>query len=395
MRKIKIAVISDLHCHPSDFQIDGSKVDDTFLKTDMLRTPPTNHPVQSLLDVVDSDNIRCDLTLCPGDFTNKSNVQGLIFGWDSCIEISQAVKSKELVGTVGNHDVDSYLNYSNYSFTNVRGIRKSFPFKDHGGNLNNFWAIGCGFIEKDDVRILVINSCHYHHNKVNSNSGEVSDELIEYVKSYYEENKDDKINIVLTHHHPIEHSKNDLGELDKIVNSDGLLEILGDYKIDLFIHGHKHHALLRYHPCSNTNHKIPVFASGSFSATSNYSYSQHRNYFHIVEIVKENKEVAKGKIKTYTFLRRQGWILNDDPSGFKVYSGFGYQGEIEDLIDLVDDKIDEEKTIKWEELLELAPDIVHLTPTEMDEFEEGIRSKGVIIGNKVLGKPEYVFKLKK
>lgn len=394
MKKLKIAVISDLNCHPLGFEINGTKIDDTYLKTDMLRTPSTNHPVESLLDIVDSNNINCDLTLCPGDFTNKSNVQGLIFGWDSCLEISQAIKSQELIGTVGNHDVDSYLNYSNYSFKNVKGIKKNFPFKDSNGNLNIFWSIGCGFIEKDNVRILVINSCHYHHNKVNSISGEVSDELIEYVKKYYKENNDDKINIVMTHHHPIDHSKNDLGEADKIVNSDELLEVLGDNKVDLLIHGHKHHALLRYHICSNTNHKIPVFASGSFSATSNYSYSQHRNHFHIIEISKENGQLAKGTIKTYTFLRRQGWVLNDDPSGFKVYSGFGYQGELKKLVDLVDDNTKEEKTIEWEELVKLAPDIEHLTPGEMDNFEEEIRNRGIIVSSKVLGKPEYVFKLK-
>lgn len=394
MKKVTLAVISDLHCHPSDFEIEGVKIDDTYLKTDMLRTSSIDHPVEGLVKLIKDERIKCNLTLCPGDFTSKSNRQGLINGWDFCLEMGMALKSNDVIGTIGNHDVDSYLNESEYSFKNVKGIKKDFPFKDYtDGSLKNFWAIGCGFIEKTEIRILVINSCHYHHNKRKSVSGEVENDLIEYVDEYLENNNDDKICVVLTHHHPIDHSKSDLGEKDKILNSDRLLEVLGKNKVDLFIHGHKHHALLRHHPCSENSHNIPIFSSGSFSATSNTSWTQKRNHFHLIEIEKDTTEPAKGKIKTWTFFPKQGWILNDDSSGFDVYSGFGYNGDLSKLVDLVESNLNKGENKKWEDLIILIPDIEYLYPVDMLSLEDKLRDRGIIFSSKISGKSEYVFRL--
>ncbi|MCB0753305.1 MAG: metallophosphoesterase, partial [Ignavibacteriae bacterium] len=341
MKSIKIAIVSDLHCHPSDLVIEGKKIDDTYLKTDLLRSPNKDHPVESLLKLIKAEDLECDLTLCPGDFTNKSNVQGLISGWDFCLEIGNALKSSDVIGTLGNHDVDSFLNYSEYSLTNVKGVKKGFPFKDSSnGILDKFWSLGCGIIEKEDIRIIVVNSCHFHHNKFKSGSGEVSDELIEYVDEYLSEVKDDKICLLLTHHHPIDHSMLKLGEEDKILNSDKLLEILGKYRVDLIIHGHKHHALLRYHQCLENNHKIPIFSSGSFSATSNIIFTQQRNHFHMIEISKNGTKNAKGKLKTWTYFPMQGWILNHDNKGFDAYCGFGSEKKVDNIATEIENIID-------------------------------------------------------
>lgn len=395
MKKVTIAIISDLHCHPSDFKINGIAVDDTYLKTDMLRTSVFDHPVESLLRLVKDGSLTCDLTLCPGDFTSKSNRQGLIGGWDYCLEMGTSLNSSDIIGTIGNHDVDSYLTQSDYSFKNVRGIRKNFPFKDYSdGGLKDFWSIGCGFIEKENIRILVINSCHFHHNKNKSGSGEVENDLIEYVQDYLENKSDDKIFIVLTHHHPIDHSKIKLGEADKILNSDGLLEVLGKYKADLFVHGHKHHALMRYHPCTESGHKIPIFSSGSFSATSNLSWTQKRNHFHVVNIEKSGSDLAKGKIKTWTFFPKQGWVLNDDTSGFSVYAGFGFNGDLKKLIDLVVSKFKKGESKRWNELTSLVPEIEYLYPVEREQLEEGLRQRNIIFSKRIFGKTEHVFRLK-
>lgn len=395
MKKITLAVISDLHCHPSNFEIEGVTVDDTYLKTDMLRTSSFDHPVEGLVKLINDEQIKCDFTLCPGDFTSKSNRQGLINGWDFCLEMGTAMKCDDVIGTIGNHDVDSYLSESEYSFKNVKGIKKNFPFKDYpNGGLKNFWAHGYGFIEKEDIRILVINSCHYHHNRKKSFSGEVENDLIEYVDEYLSNKKDNKICVVLAHHHPIDLSKSDLGEEDKIFNSDRLLEVLGKNKVDLFIHGHKHYALLRHHPCSENNHNIPIFSSGSFSATSNLSWTQKRNHFHMIEIEKNSVGAAKGKIKTWTFFPKQGWKLNDDKSGFEVYSGFGYNGDLSTLINLVESKIEKGENKKWKDLVALIPDIEYLYPVDMEHLEEELRKRGIIFSNKVLGKIEYIFRLK-
>ncbi|RZJ78312.1 MAG: hypothetical protein EOO20_27975, partial [Chryseobacterium sp.] len=74
-KTLKIAIISALHCHPKRTRKEDGP-DDTYLLTDKLRMPSNDHPVESLINLIDSNPFSVDLTLCPGDFTDKANVQG-------------------------------------------------------------------------------------------------------------------------------------------------------------------------------------------------------------------------------------------------------------------------------------------------------------------------------
>src|SRR5690606_30243204 len=89
---------------------------------------------------------------------------GLISGWDFSIEISQKLKSKEIIATVGNHDVDVYQATSNYSLTNVKGIKKGFPIANES-NRDTVWSKGCAFIENEYSRILTIISSYFNITK--------------------------------------------------------------------------------------------------------------------------------------------------------------------------------------------------------------------------------------
>src|SRR3546814_398838 len=100
--KLKLAIISDLHCHPINMENDV-----TYLPSDKLRSPSNDHPVESLLKIIKKEGISTDYTLCPGDFTDKASVIGFISGWNYSLEIHRALNSKEIIATLGNHDVDS------------------------------------------------------------------------------------------------------------------------------------------------------------------------------------------------------------------------------------------------------------------------------------------------
>ena len=130
-----------------------------------LRVPADDHPVESLLNVIEEEGFSVDLTLCPGDFTDKANIQGFISGWSYSLEINRKLKGPNIIATVGNHDVDAYNNYSNYSLTTAKGIKQGFPLASEE-ECDTFWSKGCVFVEHDDYRILVINSSHFHHNRL-------------------------------------------------------------------------------------------------------------------------------------------------------------------------------------------------------------------------------------
>jgi len=356
-KSLKLAIISDLHCHPK--RPEGR--DDTYLLTDKLRSPSNDHPVEHLLQIIKKDQLKADLTLCPGDFTDKANIQGFISGWGFAQEIHRALKSKEIIATLGNHDVDAYAKISNYSLTTAKGIKGGFPI-EKDTECDIFWSKGCVFVERKNCRILVINSSHFHHNKESAGSGKVSDDLVDYVREYLGKVSDDKIQIALSHHHPIDHSSLKLGEEDKIENADGLLELLGQYKFDLFIHGHKHDPLLRYHLIANHSHKLPILSSGSFSSSSNIMYTSKRNAFHLIKLTKGS--TVTGEIQTYTFFPNLGWSLNYDANGFAPYSGFGSDKSVDQLFDEISTLMSDKIQLAWSDLKTQIPQVKNLIPAE-------------------------------
>lgn len=390
-RVLKLAIISDLHCHPKR-KVDEGK-DETYLLTDKLRIPSKDHPVNDLLDKINNNEIKdVDLTLCPGDFTDKASPQGFISGWGFALEIHRALKSKEIIATIGNHDVDVYGKNSNYTLDIAKGIKRGFPIQNET-EQDTFWAKGCVILERDDYRILLINSSHFHYNKKAAKNGKVGDEMIEYIEDYLSKHNDNKIKIAMSHHHPVDHSSLKLGEEDKIVNSDELLDILGKYKFDLFIHGHKHHPLIRYHNTTKFNHRLPIFASGSFSSHSNLMFTSVRNAFHIITLYKD--VVCKGEIDTWTFLPNSGWSQPQDESGFPAYTGFGSEKRVEELVNDVNTIMSRHNKIAWETVVEQIPDLPFLLPEDCKLLEGQLKVKNFILDKSLWSKPTKLYNVAK
>lgn len=384
VKKIKIAIISDLHCHPSTLSSPHS----SYLLTDKLRSPSSDHPVESLLHLIENEGLTVDITLCPGDFTDKSNTQGFISGWDFSIEISQKLKAKEIIATVGNHDVDVYQTISNYSLKNAKGIKKGFPIADEA-TRDTFWSKGCAFIENELSRVLVINSSHFHYNKESSHNGEISSDAMEYIDSYLKIHNDDKIKIAMSHHPPIAHPRKNLGEDDKIVNGEDLLDLLGKNNFDLFIYGHKHDPSIKYHG----NYKLALFSSGSFSAFTNLSFTGYRNAFHIVELSKD-KQKCKGEISTWTYLPNEGWKMNFDESAFAPISGFGNERTVEQIFADIEIALKDKIKLTWNEVSEKIPDLNNLIPDDSKRLLDLLESNTYKTDVHLWKGPKVIYNLK-
>jgi hypothetical protein len=388
LKKLSIAIISDLHCHPSRNKKEEGE-NTTYLLTDMLRSPAENHPVESFLKVIKTEELEVNITLCPGDFTDKSNRQGFLMGWSFCLEMNRELNSDEIIATIGNHDVDSFGSASTYSFENAKGIKQGFPLKEEK-ERNMFWAQGCVFLERENFRILVINSSHFHYNKDEAKKGKVDHNLISYIDEYMERNIDDKISLALSHHHPVDHSRDGLGPEDTIVNGDDLIEVLGKFKFDLFIHGHKHDPLLRYHQCHETSNRIPILSSGSFSATSNLSFTSKRNTLHKIDLFKDGNSPCNGRVKTWTFRPRNGWKNMYDAGGFHPNTGFGYDGRIEDLAKKILKEVGNSAIKDWKELVTEIPEINFLIPTQADDLEKELKKMKLILAGRICEIPECI-----
>ena len=386
LNKLKIAVISDMHCHPSK---SNSRDNRTYLLTDKLRRPAKLHPVEGIKDIIKSDGLNSDLTICPGDFTDSHDIQGFLDGWGFALEVKIALKSNEIIATIGNHDVDSRNQDSNYSFDTAKSIGRDFPLSDKASR-DKFWSEGYVFIEKEEYQILIINSCHFHQNVQSAKDGKIDLNQIEGIQNYLENNKTDKIKLALCHHHPIQHSRLQLGNNDFISNGEDLVDILGEFKYDLIIHGHKHDPLLRNYTTTR-GFKIPIFSSGSFSSTSNLMYTGKRNNFHIIEVKKTGNSVAKGVIKTWTFLPQEGWKFINDPQGFYPNTGFGNELPISTIVGEIITLVGARFKVEWSEILSNINEINYLNPIEMKTLSDSLSGKGYELKPVLELLPKYLF----
>src|ERR1043165_297182 len=98
---ITLAILSDLHCHPSNARPWGS-----LLHCDAPRSPANKHPIESLLNLIEREKLTAAMLLVPGDLTDRSNSDGLTAAWAFSVEVGKKLGAKSIVATLGNHDVD-------------------------------------------------------------------------------------------------------------------------------------------------------------------------------------------------------------------------------------------------------------------------------------------------
>jgi predicted phosphodiesterase len=387
--KLRIAIVSDLHCHPEESDYKNNA---TLLFTDKLRDEVKQHPIESLKELKENKEFdSVDILLCPGDFTHQSNKQGMLTGWTYVREMFDIFEAKEIYATLGNHDIDSRHKFSQYSFSFPKGIRQNFPLKDD--EIGSFWDKGFTFIEKEYFQLLVINSTHYHthSSSVDNQSvkGLIARSAIEEIETYLQKHNNDKIKIMMCHHHPVQHSRDDLGAYDFIENGEDLVNVLGKFGYDLIIHGHKHDPNFREYTTMG-GYKIPILSSGSFSAVGQQQYCNKFNYFHIMEIYKDKDTSSKGTIQTWNFINRSGW--SKKKNGFLPRTGYGINESIDNIINSIKKYLEIGKPCDWSIVLKEFPQLNFLLPDQLEEFESKSEGNNIIIKPSILDNPKIIIR---
>ncbi|MGN7707559.1 metallophosphoesterase family protein [Chryseobacterium sp. 22543] len=371
MKKIKIAVISDLHCHPKK----SEKENCTTLFTNILRDDINSHPVQSFIEYyngsLQDDFPTVDYLLCPGDVTNYSDLQGFISGWDYVKEISSLFQAGETYATLGNHDIDSRHINTAYFLTIPKGIKKNYPISDQ--EIGTFWEKGFTFIEKEELQLLVINTTHFHTHTDEVDSptvkGLITIAAIQEIDRYLIAHHDDtKIKIMMCHHHPIQHDDKNLGAYDFVENGDQLVATLAKHKFDLIIHGHKHFP--KFKKYSTDSGEIQILSSGSFSATNQIQFASKFNYVHLIEIEKKDG-VSRGIIKTPNYKFQIGWHNNSE--GFDYKTGFGSRKQKSEILREITKITNDEPIINWEDLCNKIEDLKFLMANELQEIIDNLK----------------------
>lgn len=256
---LRIAIISDLHCHPESHDPTG-----TLLFSDGLRKPEHQHPVQSLLSLIRKESLAADLVLLPGDITFQANAQGLISGWGFAREITAALGAEVLAPTLGNHDVDSRKTHAQHPnpFHMAAHFHPEFPSPDED-EQNMFWTSGIRLIRGERWAVLCINSAMEHFSEDECDHGSITETCLNSIRSSCQTLPNGILRIAMSHHHPLTDEDTSDPKVDAMRKGDALLALLAELNFSLFVHGHKHKPRLRY--ADGGSSSLTVFAAGSFS----------------------------------------------------------------------------------------------------------------------------------
>jgi Icc-related predicted phosphoesterase len=385
--ELKIGIISDLHCH-SKKNNDGKR--DSYLLTDE-ELPLFQDPYKSFIHLIESgEDIKVDILVMPGDFTNKACPEGLKKGFNIVCHINELMKSKSLISNVGNHDVDSRKKYNLDPLVDLKNTIKSSPIDDP-----TFWEKGYCIIESEFYRLLIINTAHNHFNKENAEHGDISEEALKYLEDELKLISDDKVGIAITHHCPIEHSHYNSGINDFMHNGDELSKIIDRFNFKLLIHGHKHDPRIR-NGQGGINSPF-IFSSGSFSAVQDKLLLGGTNTFHIITMILEGKNKGKGSIETWFFCTAKGWQRNIKNQYFEALVGFGAYLDLDQIADAIVKKIKNLPTqiCEWNDLVRDFDSICYLIPSDLDKLKNKLSHKGVKSSPVTIGEPIFFIYKKK
>lgn len=362
---LKLAIVSDLHCHP----LDVSKKE-SYMVAGAPRIPRHGNPVQSIFELIQAEQLTCDYMVAAGDLCNKANAVGLAFSWYAIKEIAQRFNAKDLLVTIGNHDVDSrHSAGQSDSFHLARYLADDFPFKDNSLN-ESYWSKGFAIVDKHDERFLIINSAVDHTDESSATRGTFNEARIDVLRTTLS-NLEAKKGVAILHHHPILHSSIGMSADDILPTGDQLLKLCSEYEFNFVIHGHRHFPRLLKSPSVNSDQY--VLGVGSFAQILQEMASTTRNLFHIVTLDRASK-FTKGWVNTWEYNLRVGWMRATHTSAsFPFHTGFGVVPA--DMASLAKEiyiacNFDKVSFVDGAEVLKLFPDLFYIQPNDLERLYE-------------------------
>ena len=152
--RMKIAVLSDLHAFED--LVNGRRP--SLLRVSDAESNAEMHPITGLRMLIQTHRIKADLLLCGGDLGDRAARVGIKYAWEKVHLVKKWLKCRLVVGTAGNHDLDSRLVNNEYGPREyLQSLKPKFPVTS-AGTSDKYWANHYAFIIKDFYRILLLNS---------------------------------------------------------------------------------------------------------------------------------------------------------------------------------------------------------------------------------------------
>ncbi len=282
----RIAILSDIHfgefCRASSFYMPGEEVQDKSKGIYSLK--------EGLIELFNEMNPQ--YFFVAGDLTSLGNPQEFYYCEQEILNIAKrtGVECNNIFCVLGNHDIDWSISDLGINVQNVgKEVGKIVKCKyqmiaANCAKINmeylgkNYDAYGpapfSGVVEKDDFVLFVLNTGRFCTRDQQFSHGKLERDQMEWFEEISREYKsDDRIKILLMHHHPINYPYPMPGiDISTIEEGAELMKIASQNGINIIIHGHRHHPRVETIQIESGTEPIVMICAGSLSVNA-----EHRN----------------------------------------------------------------------------------------------------------------------
>lgn len=396
---MKIALISDIHfgkdSATKEFSVPGEEVFDETTGAVSLE--------QGLIDVL-KDN-EAEYLFIAGDLTSVGSPQEYFYCEKKILEIAEKsnIPKENIICSLGNHDIDWHISdlvekqCENKSLPDgvvkiiKDGYKKLSAFTPYInlndlGRYNEEVDLPNVYVkEASDFIVFVLNtSWDCNPDQEITSHGKLSTVQIEWFEKTAQRYIDDnRYKIVLMHHHPYQYAYAfPYFDCSMIEDGSEFLTAAAKNKINLVLHGHRHHPTTKTIMEGRWSAPITFLCAGSLSV--NYMQrSGSPNTVHIIDIKCGEKVID---LYNYEYSLSEGWkplykYSNEKPLDYKMHLG-KIIGDKE-LDALVEGCIKQKRNWEWDEL----PEDIRFRP-----FEDVNNSFRKFVGDSMVGEfPKRVY----
>jgi UDP-2,3-diacylglucosamine pyrophosphatase LpxH len=376
MKKIKLAVLSDIHAGT------GARARD-LCPPDRNATKIDDNYQDKFIRFLDKEALKADFLVLPGDVTHTAQPDEVELASSFVTRVANqlGVPVSRTIFVPGNHDVD----WSVLKLPDTTGLRKTQRYDPLRHVKFQFKAIldnSTGSVLEDphfgvwqyDELIAVGYNSSFHDDPLKSeHHGLIDTSHLELLRSYLStlDLSGGEVRLFLVHHHPLQYSDPTPEDPDFsiMVNSDNLLDLLREFKFDLLIHGHRHLPRFKTHSVEGAT-PLAVLCSGSFSVELDTRWlGAINNQFHLITIEGRDpeEEMILGRVTSWTYYYNRGWVPSKkEHDGIQHIEPFGAYMLPKRLLSLIapilTQRFAETDYIEWRWVIEQLPQLEHLRP---------------------------------
>ena len=164
--KLDFLIVSDLHAHAGDPAHSSSP---SLISTNSLYQGL--NPIRAIPSLLKKESLSADWIVSPGDLGDRAEPGAQRFAWTELAWLRDKIAAELLIGTAGNHDLDSRRVFPDYDLKGtLQLLDPSFPidlscFENGDGVFGDrYWSrnfVVVPFLAYD-CTLVIVNSCAFH-----------------------------------------------------------------------------------------------------------------------------------------------------------------------------------------------------------------------------------------